>query len=366
MYVKQIEENKYQLTVSKKVDGKRKRYYRTVTVRNKTELNRAMKKFEFDIMNGKLDKPKSELTLYQVCDKMCEEHLSVGVKPLTVVAYEGALKRIRQYDVSKKTYSDVTNGDIQLLINAMEKKYSGATVNFTYRFIKNALEAYEAIEGFTSPITKVTIKSKANKDVESFGEDDFKKICQSLGKLELPQKVCVELALFCGLRRGEALGLKWGHIKDNCISVSENRERVGGVWITQAPKTKSSIRTVAMIESLKNDLEELHKQYLDQGFISPYILLDPIGQPFTEYDVINSLKELYKFAGVEYKSYHKLRHTYASFLIWLKTDVNITSSMLGHANPTMTLGVYTHDFEDSKKAGLQVANEVEKYIVNLT
>ena len=47
---------------------------------------------------------------------------------------------------------------------------------------------------------------------------------------------------------------------------------------------------------------------------------------------------------------HSLRHTNASLLIANGTDVATVSSLLGHAQVSTTLDIYTHAFDKNKKA----------------
>ena len=47
---------------------------------------------------------------------------------------------------------------------------------------------------------------------------------------------------------------------------------------------------------------------------------------------------------------HSLRHTNASLLIANGTDVAMVSSLLGHAQVSTTLDIYTHAFDKNKKA----------------
>jgi len=47
---------------------------------------------------------------------------------------------------------------------------------------------------------------------------------------------------------------------------------------------------------------------------------------------------------------HSLRHTNASLLIANGTDVAAVSSLLGHAQVSTTLDIYTHAFDKNKKA----------------
>lgn len=47
---------------------------------------------------------------------------------------------------------------------------------------------------------------------------------------------------------------------------------------------------------------------------------------------------------------HSLRHSNASLLIANGTDVATVAGLLGHAQPSTTLDIYTHAFDKNKKA----------------
>ena len=49
-----------------------------------------------------------------------------------------------------------------------------------------------------------------------------------------------------------------------------------------------------------------------------------------------------KLAGVRQRSPHSLRHSWASHQIAAGEDIASVSKHLGHANPGVTLGIYTH------------------------
>ncbi len=46
--------------------------------------------------------------------------------------------------------------------------------------------------------------------------------------------------------------------------------------------------------------------------------------------------------GLEQCGFHRLRHTYASVVLQAGLDIGTVSKILGHANPSITLGVYSH------------------------
>ena len=53
-------------------------------------------------------------------------------------------------------------------------------------------------------------------------------------------------------------------------------------------------------------------------------------------------------AGLRHIPLHGLRHTHASDLIAAGVAIPVVSKRLGHANPNITLGVYTHQLRDSQ------------------
>jgi integrase len=50
--------------------------------------------------------------------------------------------------------------------------------------------------------------------------------------------------------------------------------------------------------------------------------------------------------GLPKLSFHDLRHTYGSHLVRQGLDVVRISRQLGHARPSITLDVYSHEFEE--------------------
>ena len=57
-------------------------------------------------------------------------------------------------------------------------------------------------------------------------------------------------------------------------------------------------------------------------------------------------------------TYHALRHTHASQLIASGIDVLTISHRLGHANPTITPGVYGHLFSGSDDRAVKALDAV--------
>lgn len=76
-----------------------------------------------------------------------------------------------------------------------------------------------------------------------------------------------------------------------------------------------------------------------------------LDEPMTPTTFTWSFKLILKKNDLPYNlNVHSLRHTNASLLIANGTDVATVSSLLGHAQVSTTLDIYTHAFDKNKKS----------------
>ena len=87
------------------------------------------------------------------------------------------------------------------------------------------------------------------------------------------------LLLFTGLRRGEALGLRWGDIdfENNEIQINSQFNFIKGAGRRSDPKTEAGIRTVPLVSPLRSKLVRPEDAEDDD-----YIFLAPGGSPYSE------------------------------------------------------------------------------------
>lgn len=79
------------------------------------------------------------------------------------------------------------------------------------------------------------------------------------------------LELFSGLRRGELLALQWDdlNVKDRILSVSKQVTRIDGELVVTEPKTKNSVRKVALSQQAVDMLVREHEQHPDNPILFP-------------------------------------------------------------------------------------------------
>jgi integrase len=154
------------------------------------------------------------------------------------------------------------------------------------------------------------------------------------------------MALYTGLRRGELCALQWKDIdfETNTIHVTKSvywtNDHVPHI---KSPKSKAGTRDVPLIDSLARILFPLKKKPTD------YIL----GLPHS-YQIDDGMERYRKDTGLKC-TLHGLRHGYASILYSLGVDIKTASYVLGHAQTSTTMEIYTHLMEEDKISSVRDA-----------
>jgi len=162
-------------------------------------------------------------------------------------------------------------------------------------------------------------------------------------------RALIAVGAFGGLRLGEALGLRWQDV-DFADGFLRVRSQLGRDRRLAELKTGRSRRDVVLIPELAKVLRE-HK--LASPFSQPteFVFPAPDGGGRDNRSTSRGIERAVQRAGVGPLSFHGLRHGFASMLIvGLKADVETVSRQLGHANSSITLSVYSHEFDRARNA----------------
>ncbi|GAB7065764.1 site-specific integrase [Mycolicibacterium hodleri] len=153
----------------------------------------------------------------------------------------------------------------------------------------------------------------------------------------------------CGLRIGEALGLRHSDIDAAARLVSvvprrnSNRARAKGGGGRQVPVPARVIRLYA---------DYLHAEYgdLDSDYVFVNLWSGPIGSPMAYPSVYDLVCRIRERTGIAFGP-HSFRHTYATELLRRKVPVEVVQHLLGHASIATTTDAYAHlKVEDARRA----------------
>lgn len=176
-------------------------------------------------------------------------------------------------------------------------------------------------------------------------------------------EVAVMLAMALGLRKGEALGLRWENVNfdDNNIYICETRREVKSGEIVKEPKTEKSIRYLPIPQEFADYLKEVKEKQEHYSSIfgseyhqSGYVCTRPDGVPIKSHFVNLKLTAITKEHDLSHIRFHDLRHANATFLFKHGLTLKEIQAWLGHSDISTTANIYTHLDEQSKQKGAQI------------
>lgn len=195
-------------------------------------------------------------------------------------------------------------------------------------------------------------------------------------------KLFYSLAIMTGARKGELLAITWNDIDfENCtLSISKEAVLLNKQIIIKEPKTKNSIRTIALPSSMISLIKRYRAEWNEyklllgtawEGENNLFIQNNgKIMHPSTPYHKFIEIIENYN-ANCDNESemlpkipLHGLRHTSATLLISQNVDIKTVSKRLGHAQTSTTINIYTHSLEKQDRESADTMNELLHVKVN--
>ncbi len=315
--------------------------------------------------NGLLD---DELDINQTAhaptiEKLLKEVMSSKSKVLkhkTLLAYKVTCKtKIIPY-FKDKLVTEIKPIDIKKFQDSLVDIGLGkGTINLTRVLLKQVFNLAILSELITlNPIKMVDMpKIKQNKVKQKpFTLDEIDLI---LASLKGAIKNFIGVAFFTGMRSGEILALKWEDIDFITDTISINKTIAEGY--INSPKTASSFRDIEILPQAK---EFLKAQQLETGLKSDFVFLNKHNSYYgSNTHFYNHFQKVLKKVGLEKRSLHNTRHTFASMMLNNGIDPLWVSNTLGHENLNITLSIYTHYMPKKQK---MVINFLEKRYKNGT
>lgn len=149
------------------------------------------------------------------------------------------------------------------------------------------------------------------------------------------------LIAMTGLRRGEALGLRWSDVdlERGDLAVRQTLLQLPHGLKFSTPKTSRSARVIALDPRTVSILTSLRESRPNK---SGLVFEQKNGRPLHPSEVTKHFKTLAGQAGVPRIRLHDLRHTHATLALQADVHPKIVSERLGHSTIAFTLDVYSH------------------------
>jgi integrase len=271
-----------------------------------------------------------------------------SVKPVTFDSYERLVRVHLIPALGRVRLKALTPPHIRRLYREkLDSGLSPRTVQYMHAILQRALKA-AVNDGLIprNPCAAVDPPQVRRKEIRPLDRDQVRTLFEATACDRLEALYIV--AVHCGLRQGELLGLKWEDIDLEAGTLSVRRTLSNGKFTP--PKTAKSRRSVNLtptaIEALKRHCERQAQEmmkadtlYRDQGIV----FASQVGTPLSRHNLTRSFKALLRRAELpESTRFHDLRHTCATLLLGKGFNGKFVQELLGHATIAITLDTYSH------------------------
>lgn len=331
--------------------------------------------FEKEIKEGTISNDRQRFDQY--CDYVLELKASTGVKASTIERYKGlkdrifpAIGHLKLKDITAKHlnqfYLNLLNNDTNR-VNG--KPLSPHTVKHYHELISSVLEqAFRENLILFNPARQATLPKVITKEPEILEPDQIAKVIEVLENESIKWKTLITLLINSGIRRGEALGLKWENVdfSSNTIRICNNviQSKEKGIY-EDTPKTKTSIRTIGLPPTAMSILKDYKVWQMEERIRlgsyfenRDFVFTQDNGNSMSPDSVSHYCRvSLSKKCGFSIHP-HMFRHTQASLLIAKGMPPTSVSKRLGHAQVSTTLNIYSHALKDADQDNVAVLEQI--------
>lgn len=296
-----------------------KRQYKSFTANTKKEAEYLATQY---LCGKKIEKVET-ITFEKALDSYIKSRESV-LAPSTLREYKRSQKKDYSL-IDKKYINEITQQDIQLLINDKAANHSSKTVKNIHGLISAVFKMYRPDMALNT-----TLPQKQPKNLYIPTDEDIKTI-MDYAKCDEEMTIAILLAAFGPLRRSEICGVEDTDIKSNILHVQravvmdENKK-----WVDKLTKSAAGDRYIPLpdfvigrIKGRKGRLVHLNPNQISDRFI-----------------------DIQKRSGLPHFRFHDLRHYCASIQHALGVPDAYIMSRGGWNSDTVLKQIYRHALDD--------------------
>ena len=371
--------------IQTKENGKSKAVWRSLGLpegSNKSRINKAfrevVKQFEEEYAErlARGNRPPADIPIFEyMCGYL--KKIQQNLQNNTVESYHSMIYgKIRRY-FSARSHLTVGNLTVKDVEDFYETFYEDGVVANTvihyHAILRRAFkQAFKDEMIDVNPFDRIDRPKKNKFNGSNYSREEL------VALLELTRTDVIYPAILLaggmGLRRSEALGMRWSRIDcekktvlldTKIVEYKENGKVI--VRPEEEMKNKSSRRTLPLPEPVYQMLEEekekqeMYRRLFKGSYNRKYddfVCVNELGELIRPSYVTQHFSDLLKKYGLRHIRFHDLRHTFASLLISQNVPLINVSNFLGHSDLATTSNIYAHLDKASKQASADIMSDI--------
>ncbi len=341
--------------------------------RQAEEWERAQRE-EYELTRSKISKDK--ITFADFVNKhWWPDHVEDGSHTPSTLSFYGYMTRDLLEYFGNKRLAQIDAETVKRYIKycntaARTKKgepYSAATVKHHFSTLRSILEYARRFRYIQfDPCQDLSAKEKPQREkkkVDFLTPQEVDRFTDALEAEPLFWRAFMQLLLSTGLRRGEAVGLQWGDIDPDKLTVEVQRNvtidrnapdkyHVGKTKTGDSRTVPIMPHVLALLTALKREQEErFHAMILPAAFVfcnekDPY-------KPIYPTEPTRWQRKFTERHNLRKVSPHDLRHTTATMALESGANLKQVQALLGHADPSTTMSFYAGVTEEGLRRAVE-------------
>jgi integrase len=335
------------------------------TFRTKSEAEKAENAAAFAHDNGSSLAPGT-VTVAEILAQYNAGREDLGRERKTTTEYQRQarlyiLPHLGRHSVAKLKPAQVSSWLSALLRSGGQdgRRLSAKTVHHAYSLLSAALRWAVQMELASRNVCEsVKPPSIQKSNAKAFNDAEIVAIINESAGTRW--EAFIALALAIGARRAELLALTWSDVdlSRGTVTISKALCQLKGITFVKGTKTGST-RNIPLarfaINALRRQLarQAAERNRAGQAYspdTSDPVFVNEIGERLSPQAATDGFRKIAVRAKASSTRLHDLRHTAGSHMLADGVDVKTTSSVLGHASPTVTLAIYGHVLEGGMRS----------------
>lgn len=262
-----------------------------------------------------------------------------------------AKKHIVESDLGATALDKLTARKVEAWLAVLRKKgLSESTIRSAYVILRAILNTAVRDKMLAENVAALVDRPKVTKKEALFLTDE--QVDAVIAEAESSRyQPLFRLLAKTGLRRGEALALRWSDVDftNKRIHVRGTLTRVNGELTVTDPKTTKSRRTPPLSPEVEAILRSVKARQAEERLAAgsawtetSFVFTTEFGQPCDPRNALRAFKAAAKRAKVPEAGLHTLRHSGATTLLLQGVPLKVVSELWGHSSTAITGDIYGH------------------------